>query len=83
VFIPNSKIIKKTLVNLTRDGMWRIDFLLGIAYEDDVSKALDLIVRTTKGIEGVMIEKEPFTVVEEMTTSTVNIRVFLDQDGGL
>lgn len=76
VFIPNSKIIKETLVNLTRDGMLRIDFLLGIAYEDDISKALDLVVRTTKGIEGVMMEKEPFTVVEEMATSTVNIRVF-------
>lgn len=76
VFIPNSKIIKETLVNLTRDGMIRLDFLLGIAYEDDICKALELIVRTTKGIEGVIMEKEPFTVVEEMATSTVNIRVF-------
>lgn len=76
VYIPNSKIIKETLVNLTKDGIIRIDFLVGIAYEDDIAGALDLIRHTTEGVEGVLKDKKPFTVVEELATSTVNIRVF-------
>lgn len=76
VFIPNSKIIKESLVNLTRDGLIRLEFLVGIAYEDDIAKAIECILLTTRKIEGVLEAKEPFAVVEELGTSTVNIRVF-------
>jgi small-conductance mechanosensitive channel len=76
VFIPNSKIIKETLVNLTKDGIIRINFLVGIAYEDDIPTALDLIVYATGSVEAVLKDKKPFAVVEELDTNSVNIRVF-------
>ena len=76
VFIPNARIIKEPLVNLTRDGLIRLDFVVGIAYEDDISAAMALIVRETAVVEGVEADKKPFAVVEEMAASTVNIRVF-------
>lgn len=76
VFIPNARIIKEPLVNLTRDGLIRLDFLVGIAYEDDIASALELIVREALTVEGVMSDRKPFAVVEEMATNTVNIRTF-------
>jgi small conductance mechanosensitive channel len=76
VFIPNAKIIKESVVNLTRDGIIRLDFLIGIAYEDDSEKALELIIATIASVEGVMTDKNPFAVVEEMATNTMNIRCY-------
>lgn len=76
VFIPNSMIIKEPLVNLTRDGMLRIDFAIGIAYEDDIKSAIDLILQTVNSNNEIRKDKTPFVVMEEMATSTVNLRIF-------
>lgn len=76
VFIPNARIIKEPLVNLTRDGLIRLDFVVGIAYEDDMAAAVALVVRETATVEGVYAGREPFAVVEDLATSTVNLRVF-------
>jgi small conductance mechanosensitive channel len=76
VYIPNAKVIKETLTNLTRDGMIRLDFVVGIAYEDDIQKASTLIQQTVQQTPGIIREKDPFVVAEELATSTVNLRVF-------
>lgn len=76
VFIPNAKIIKEPVVNLTRDGFIRLDFVIGIAYEDDIDKAIDIIIHAVAGVEGVWADRKPFAVAEEMATNTVNIRCF-------
>lgn len=76
VFIPNARIIKEPLVNLTRDGLIRLDFVVGIAYEDDIAAAVALLVRETAKVEGVDAGRQPFAVVEDLATSTVNLRVF-------
>lgn len=76
VFIPNSIMVKQPLTNLTRDGKLRIDFLIGIAYEDNIQNALQLIFDTVKGCREILSEPEPFSVAEEFTASTVNIRIY-------
>lgn len=80
VFIPNATIIKDTLTNLTRDGHIRIDFLVGIAYEDDIRAAVDTMLRSVEGLQDVRKDKQPFAVVEELAVSTVNIRFFFWTD---
>lgn len=76
VFVPNAMIIKEPLVNMTRDGMLRIDFAVGIAYEDDIKSAIDLILQTVSSNGEIRKDKPPFAVMEEMATSTVNLRIF-------
>lgn len=76
VFIPNSIILKEVVTNLTRDGLLRLDFVVGIAYEDNVADAVALIVKTVAAQPEVLQDKEPFTVAEELATNTVNLRVF-------
>ena len=76
VFIPNAMVIKEPLVNMTRDGMLRIDFMVGIAYEDDIKSAVALIQQTIHNNKEVRSDKPPFVVVEELATSTVNLRMF-------
>ncbi len=76
VFVPNATIVKEVLTNLTRDGNLRLDFVVGIAYEDNLHNAVKLIIDTVSRCTEIENEPVPFAVVEEFAPSTVNIRVF-------
>lgn len=80
VFVPNATLIKNTVTNLTRDGLLRMDFIVGIAYEDDIAEATNLMIEVIGGTEGVLQSKEPFVVVDELAASTVNLKVFFWTD---
>lgn len=78
VYVPNSHIIKKAVYNYTEDGMIRLDFLVGISYEDDISTAEDLILRTVKNSPGVIDNEnsETFVTVDCLDPSTVTFKVY-------
>lgn len=80
VFIPNSIVIKEPLTNFTRDGKIRMDFVVGIDYDDDITKAIKTISKAIEPIEDLKKELKPFVVVEELATSTVNLRVYFWTD---
>src|SRR5690606_12848659 len=52
VFIPNGQIIKNPLFNYTIDGFLRYEFIIGLDYESNTKKAINLILETVKKIEG-------------------------------
>ncbi len=78
IFLPNASLIKNALINYTRDGLLRHDFVVGLDYGDDVIAASQLIqniLLDEKRIE----QKEglkPFLILDEFGTSTVNIRIY-------
>jgi len=78
IFIPNAMLIKNPLINYTRDGLLRHDFVIGIDYGNDIMEARRLILKSILADQ--RIEKsgdlEPFMLLEEFGTSTINIRVF-------
>jgi small-conductance mechanosensitive channel len=76
VFIPNSTILKSKVTNLTQNGLIRMDFVVGIDYNDNVQEAIDLIERTALGVEGVLQKDPPYATVDELGTSTLNLKVF-------
>ncbi|WP_226065179.1 mechanosensitive ion channel family protein [Kaistella polysaccharea] len=76
VFLPNSIVVKEPVTNFTRDGQLRLDFLVGIAYEDDINRAIAIIIKTITPFADIIKDKEPFSVVEELATSTVNLRIY-------
>lgn len=80
VFIPNSIVIKEPLINFTRDGKIRIDFLVGIAYEDSITAAIETIRNIIEPIKDLKQGTQPFTVVEKLDSSTVNLRVYFWTD---
>lgn len=43
VYIPNSDVLTKPVYNYTEDGFYRSDFVVGIAYENDIEKAKEII----------------------------------------
>lgn len=77
VYIPNSDIIKKAVYNYTEDGYFRLDFMVGIDYEDDIDTAKRVIFEAVRNSEGVFEseEHECVVVVDSLGVSTVNLKI--------
>ena len=75
VFIPNGLIAKNGLVNYTLDDLLRTEFVIGLDYNDNTEEALQVIESILQNEEGVLKNPEPFAVIAELATSTVNVRV--------
>jgi small-conductance mechanosensitive channel len=76
VFMPNSIILKNPLFNYTLDGFLRYEFDVGIAYEDNPTEAIKLILETVNNVEGVLKgDKMPAITITELATNTVNINI--------
>lgn len=78
VYIPNSDVLTKPVTNFTEDGFFRWDFVVGIAYEDNIEKAKEIILNTLKSEPNVVEddEHENFVAENELATSTVNLKVY-------
>ncbi|WP_347159432.1 mechanosensitive ion channel family protein [Pontibacter chitinilyticus] len=76
VYIPNATILTSKVTNLTQNGLIRMDFVVGIDYNDNIQDAIDLIEKTALGVEGVLQKDPPYAMVDELDVSTVNIKVF-------
>lgn len=78
VYIPNSDVLTKPVFNYTEDGFYRSDFVVGIAYENEIENAKE-IIRECFDLEDKVINTEEhvsFVVEDELATSTVNLKVF-------
>ncbi|CAM1333431.1 mechanosensitive ion channel family protein [Tenacibaculum aestuariivivum] len=77
VYIPNSDVIKKAVYNYTEDGFYRLDFIVGIDYEDDVDLAKKVIIDTVVNTLGVIDtdEHQCFVTVDSLGVSTVNLKI--------
>lgn len=76
IYIPNAMILKNPLLNYTRDGLLRFDFVVGIDQGDDADRARTLILKGMEDTEGVLKEPAAFVTVEELAKSSVNLRVY-------
>ena len=78
VYIPNSDVIKKAVFNYTEDGYFRLEFVVGVAYEEVIEDVEQVILHAVSGVPGVIEDKdhETFVVADELATSTVNLKVY-------
>ncbi len=78
VYIPNSDVLTEPVQNFTADGFIRYDFIVGIAYEDDIQGAKDVIqsvldthYRITRDADHIS-----FVAADELAASTINLKVY-------
>lgn len=78
VYIPNADVLTKPVFNYTEDGFYRADFVVGIAYENDIEKAKAIIISCfDEDVEIVKDEvHENFVAEDELAASTVNLKVY-------
>lgn len=80
IIIPNSPISTDSLVNYSTEPKRRVDFTLGIGYDDDIDQAKKVILDVIKADERVHKDPEPFIAVAELADSSVNftLRVWVE-----
>ena len=78
VYIPNSDVLTQPVQNYTADGFIRYDFIVGIAYEDDIQGAKEAIQQTLDAHPLVVQDEQHvnFVAEEELAASTVNLKVY-------
>ncbi len=79
VYIPNSDVLTKPVFNYTEDGFFRTDFIIGIAYENDIDKAKKLIQECISMNEELVQDDKHinFVVEHELAASTVNLKIYI------
>ncbi len=61
------------MVNYSHHLTRRIDFILGISYDDDIDQALAAAKRAVDAESRVLADPEPMFVVSELADSSVNL----------
>ena len=75
IYIPNSSIIKNTLVNYTKDGNLRVSFMIGIAPECNISQTRRLITDYLKQNKQILKTPVPNIIVQELGEFTTDLQV--------
>ncbi len=75
IYIPNSSIIKNTLINYTKDGNLRINFMIGIAPESDINRTRDLIIDYLRSNKQILKKPVPNVIVLELGEFTTDLQV--------
>lgn len=75
LFVPNSEIWNKAIRNFSRNGTRRLDIAVGVAYEDDVEEALEVLRNLVKAEPRLLNEPGPQVTVKNLGESSVDLNV--------
>ncbi len=75
VRIPNETVVSTKIINYSRYPIRRMKIDVGIAYEEDVAKAKQVLLDVANAHEDVLAEPKPMVVVDELADSSVNLRL--------
>lgn len=78
--IPNSTIYKSTIINYTANPKYRLDFVVGIGYEDEVATAQALILEVVQKHPAVLAQPESLVLMDALGAATVNLKVLFWTD---
>ncbi|MBO6827256.1 MAG: mechanosensitive ion channel [Sneathiella sp.] len=75
ILLPNSSVWGSAIRNFSFHPTRRVDFLMGISYEDDINKAMDVFKGLIAADERAHKTPEPVVVVSNLGDSSVDITV--------
>ena len=75
VIVPNRLIYNDTIVNYSAEENRRLDLVVGIAYDDDIRRAVEVVQDILVKDERILKEPAPVVAVGELGDSSVNINV--------
>jgi small-conductance mechanosensitive channel len=80
VVIPNRDVYKNVIDVHTHHPDHRLEFTVGIAYENDPTEAIEVIQEALQQVTNVRSDPAPMAIVSELGVSTVDISVFFWTD---
>lgn len=75
VYLPNGPVATSTLVNYSSESTRRVELMFGIAYDDDIDKAKEVIAKIIKADSRIHQTPEPLIAVHTLGASSVDIIV--------
>jgi small conductance mechanosensitive channel len=75
ILLPNSQVWGSAILNYSAHSTRRVDLLMGIAYDDDIDKAMAIIEGLAKADDRIKTDPAPVLAVGELADSSVNIIV--------
>ncbi len=79
--IPNSIVYKNTIRNFVVNPNYRVDFTLGIGYDDPIPSAQEIVLKVLSDHPAVLQEPEPWVLVETLHNATVTLRIYFWVNG--
>ena len=73
--IPNNLITSAVIVNLTTQGIRRVELVIGIGYGDDIAQARDVALAQIHADPRVLAEPAPDVLVYELGDNSVNLGI--------
>ncbi|PID70069.1 mechanosensitive ion channel protein MscS [bacterium DOLZORAL124_38_8] len=74
IHIPNAILSNGAIQNFSQEKFRRVDFTVGIGYDDDIQKAKDTLLELAKKDQRILSEPAvPFVGVSELADSSVNL----------
>jgi len=75
IVIPNGALSNGALVNVNHEPQRRVDFVFGVAYDDDIGKVKRIIEQVVDADARVLKQPEKTVVLGELADSSVNFTV--------
>jgi small-conductance mechanosensitive channel len=73
--IPNSSVANARIVNISRYEIRRLDIPVGIAYKENIQKALEILDSVIKSNENILLEPEPLINITKFGESSIDLEV--------
>ncbi len=73
VIIPNRDVYKSVITVQTHYDLRRVNFVVGVAYENDAAEARQVVVEALRSVDGVSADAGPEALVNQLNVSTVDI----------
>ncbi|MGB5190712.1 mechanosensitive ion channel family protein [Robiginitalea sp.] len=73
--VPNGPIANGNIINYTIEGKMRVDIVVGVAYEEDIKKAKEVLLSVLTSNPKVLQDPAPSVNVLELAESSVNFAV--------
>jgi small-conductance mechanosensitive channel len=75
VTIPNGDVFNSAVIANSRNLYRRREFTVGIGYEDDARRAIELALETVRGVDGVLDTPPPEVVAVGLGASSIDLRI--------
>jgi small-conductance mechanosensitive channel len=79
--LPNSLVYKSVMINYTRNPQRRLDFVVGVGVEENLSRAQELGVAALLDTPGIVTDPPPVALVQEFGEFSMNLHflAWIDQ----
>jgi len=71
--LPNSNVLKDSVINFTRNGTRRMDLSIGIGYQDSIDVATEILLGIAKSDRRILPQPAPEVIITQITDHSVNL----------